>query len=217
MNRRFRPPTVTLHIGGKIYRIFAHSYLSYGEAEARKTYFKKLVIRAIRTRRANKRIVYSPCHNYGFIKSVKVYGKSFVIRGMYRGPRLCRRLISWFFFCKTCAFKRQPRLTGRFYTTSLFDYAFKGTGVVKEDGERVTLDKINKVSDSFCSKSANQLDTKKDFLAQARCFHLNYIDVMLVKGYKVHRRSFSMYNARKLNGFDLNWTLGAVLMTNKFI
>ncbi|XP_031559277.1 ectonucleoside triphosphate diphosphohydrolase 1-like [Actinia tenebrosa] len=217
--RKPKVPVVSLGITGKNYNVFAHSYLGYGEAEARNTFLKKLVRMKIQSTKKAKdedQIVYSPCHNYGFNTSVNVDGKEYIVRGDFRSTRQCQQWLSYFFFCSNCAFKNQPKLSGEFYCSSLFTYAFQATGVVQQNDQIVTLDNIENKADSYCSKSVYKLHIKKDFLAYARCFHLNYIKVMLVKGYRVNENNFVLRNAGKLNGFDLNWSLGAVLMSNNF-
>lgn len=215
--RKPKVPVVSLNITGENYSVFAHSYLGYGEAEARKTFLEKLVRRKIQKSKDKDLIVYSPCHNYGFNTSVNVEGKEYIVRGAFQSAHQCQQVVSYFFFCRNCAFKKQPKLSGEFYCSSLFNYAFQATEVVHQNDQVVTLDNIEEAADSYCSKSVYKLDLKKDFLAYARCFHLNYIEVMLVKGYRVNKKSFVLHNAGKLNGFDLNWTLGAALMSNQFL
>ncbi|KAK3727332.1 hypothetical protein QZH41_018172 [Actinostola sp. cb2023] len=209
-------PSVHLNIAGKPYYIYAHSYLGFGEKEARTTFLEKLVESQVRRRRGSN-IIFSPCHNYGITRTIKVKGKTYEIRGAFYRSAFCDKLIKRWFFCDKCAYKDQPQLVGDFYSFSVFNHAFKGTGVVSRNDEEVTMKMINSRVFPFCIQRSDQLDFKADAYADLRCFQLNYIRALLKYGYRVNWSKFRLHNAGSLNGFELNWTVGAMLLNNKLI
>ena len=211
-----------MEIAGKTYKVFAHSYLGGGGAEALETYLNKLVkvhlLGKKQLRIANGKIIYSPCHNYGFVKDVTVHNTTYEVRGAFVTPKACEKLLKKFFFCNVCEYKNQPRLVGDFYCFSVFTYAFRGTGIVTKDDQKVTMDMIESGTRRFCSKRENELDFKADEYADLRCFQMNYIKALLKFGYRVQKsKNFKLFSANSLGGFDLNWAVGAVLISNDLI
>jgi len=76
------------------------------------------------------------------------------------------------------------------------------------DNNKVTPRKIQRSVKIFCRKDYDQ--KKDDPYAKNNCFAGNYIHELLTAGYKFGRNK-NLRVANSLNGFDLSWTLGAML------
>lgn len=112
---------------------------------------------------------------------------------------------------KRCPFSDQPKLRGKFYGLSGFYYVdLTGIKAVCSDCEnnKVSPRKIGWSSKSFCRKDYNEI--KRGPYAKEDCFGGNYIFELLTAGYKLQLNK-KLRLAYSLNGFDLGWTLGAVL------
>ena len=73
---------------------------------------------------------------------------------------------------------------------------------------KVTPKKIDNSSKEFCSKDYDEI--KEDPYAKDNCFGGNYIYELLTAGYQLSQRK-KIRVTNSLHGFDLGWTLGAVL------
>ncbi|EDO43911.1 predicted protein [Nematostella vectensis] len=207
--------TVVLDLTKGMLPLYAHSYLGYGEQEARKRFIRFLV----NNRRHNRKVITNPCYNSNFEKRVEVDGAEYLMRGGFN-PQMCHMIIKSLFFCLSskkdnCPFHQQPRLKGKFYSFSLFTYAFRETGVVSKNGERIDMETLKRKMLSFCGRDLTEKELANKYTTP-RCFQLNFIYSMLTDGYRVDN-SFELYNGESINGLDLNWTLGAMLSALKVL
>lgn len=206
------PDVAIVDFAGKKYKVFARSYLGFGQDQARERYLG--VIAQKQNCNNSECVVKSPCHNKGFKESLKFGDQERVFEGTAQ-VRRCRKIIRKVFFChlpnvQKCPFHDQPKLKGRFYGFSSFYYILTGIGAVCSDCEnnKVTPRKVNSYSKSFCKKDFDDLE--KNPYAKNQCFGGNFIYELLTEGYRLGLyKKIRVTNS--LNGFKLGWTLGAVL------
>ena len=207
------PDIAIVDFAGKKYKIFARSYLGFGQDQARERYLG-VIAQEQNCAENSECVVKSPCHNKGFKESLKFGDQERVFEGTAQ-VRRCRKVIREVFFChlpdvQKCPFYDQPKLKGRFYGFSSFYYILTGIGAVCSDCEnnKVTPRKVNLYSKSFCKKDYDDLE--KNPYAKNQCFGGNFIYELLTEGYRLGLyRKIRVTNS--LNGFKLGWTLGAVL------
>ncbi|XP_020622389.1 ectonucleoside triphosphate diphosphohydrolase 1-like [Orbicella faveolata] len=204
---------MVIAIAGRNFSIFARSYLGFGQDQARERYLR-VIAQKENCDENSECVVKSPCHNKGFKEPLTFDDQERVFEGTAR-VNLCRRIISKIFFCHSpdleeCPFSDQPKLEGKFYAFSAFYYVLTGIKAVCSDCEnnQVSPAKIRLYSKSFCKTDYNEL--KEDPYAKNDCFGANYIYELLTEGYGL-RPYRKITVANSLNGFDLGWTLGAVL------
>ena len=200
-------------VAGKKYRVFSRSYLGYGQDETRKTYLE-FIAQGSGCGDSSECVVQSPCHNKGFKVHVQVNGQERIFEGTAE-PDACRKIIHDLFFCHSsdlekCPFSDQPKLEGKFYGISAIYYVLRGIGAVCSDCKInvVTLLKVLTSAKSFCKKDYDEIN--KNPYAKNNCFGALYIYELLTSGYQMASNKL-IHVAIKLNGFDLSWTLGAVL------
>ena len=207
------PEIFVIEVAGRNYSLFARSYLGYGQDQARER-FLEFIAQKTKCPKNPACVVKSPCHNIGFKESLKFDDQERIFEGTAR-VKLCKKIIRELFFCrsqdlKKCPFSDQPKLNGKLYGMSAFYYVLTGIDAVCADCEnnKVTPRKIKRASKSFCKKDYN--DIKEDPYAKNDCFGGNYIYELLTTGYQL-RPLKKIRVDNSLNGFDLGWTLGAVL------
>ena len=204
---------IVIPIAGRNFSIFARSYLGFGQDQARERYLD-VIAQKENCAENSECVVKSPCHNRGFKEPLSFGDQERVFEGTAQ-IKLCRRIISKIFFCHStnledCPFSDQPELEGKFYAFAAFYYVLTGINAVCSDCEKnqVSPKKIRSYSTTFCKTNYNEL--KEDPYAKNNCFGANYIYELLTEGYGL--RPYSKIRvANSLNGFDLGWTLGAVL------
>ena len=207
------PEIFVIEVAGRNYSLFARSYLGYGKDQALKRYLISISQNA-NCARNPECVVKSPCHNKGFKESLKFDDQELIFEGTAQ-VKLCKQIIRQLFFCrsqdlKMCPFSDQPKLKETLYGMSALYYVLTDIEVVCSDCEnnKVTPRKIKRASKSFCKKDYN--DIKEDPYAKNDCFDSIYIYELLTAGYKLHPHR-KIRVASSLNGFDLGWTMGAVL------
>ncbi|XP_078379735.1 ectonucleoside triphosphate diphosphohydrolase 1-like [Oculina patagonica] len=204
---------VFIPIAGRNYSIFARTYLGYGQDQARERYLAFIAQKA-NCAEDSECVLKSPCHNKGFKESLAFDDQERIFEGTAQ-VRLCRKIISQIFFCQSqnleeCPFSDQPKLQGEFYGFSAFYYVLTGINAVCSDCEnnKISPAKIRLSTNSFCKTDYN--DIKEDPYAKNDCFAGNYIYELLTDGYGLGLfKKIRVTNS--LNGFNLGWTLGAVL------
>lgn len=200
--------SVSLTIGDKTNCLFARSYLGYGLDLA---YQRYLTIEILAHQSLTNGILESPCHHKGFIQPIpSIKGTNVTVVGKPSVAK-CRSIIEKFFFCKTrdCPFYDQPCLRGEFF-------AFAGIFYTAHDTELLCFHCVKplsaamfeKSSREFCSK--NYEEVKSNPQAKYECFRSNFIYELLTKGYGLPADKMIQVG-NKLEGFDLGWTLGAML------
>ena len=207
------PDVVVVDFSGKKYKVFARSYLGFGQDQARERYLG-VIAQKENCVKNSECVVKSPCHNKGFKESLKFDGQERVFEGT-ADVENCRKIIREVFFCHSpnvlkCPFYDQPKLKGRFYGFSSFYYILTGIDAVCSDCEnnKVTRRKVDLYSKSFCGKDYDDLE--KNPYAKNHCFGGNFIYELLTEGYRLGPyKEIRVTNS--LNGFKLGWTLGAVL------
>ena len=207
------PDVAIVDFAGKKYKIFARSYLGFGQDQARERYLG-VIAQKQNCVKNSECVVKSPCHNKGFKQSLKFGDQERVFEGTAQAET-CKNIIREVFFChlpdvQKCPFYDQPKLKGRFYGFSSFYYILTGIGAVCSDCEnnKVTPRKVNLYSKSFCKK--DYYDLEKNPYAKNQCFGGNFIYELLTEGYRLGLYS-KIRVTNSLNGFKLGWTLGAVL------
>ena len=204
---------VAIPIAGRNFSLFARSYLGFGQDQARERYLG-VIAQKEDCAENSECVVKSPCHNKGFKEPLTFDDQERVFEGTAQ-VNLCRQIISKIFFCHSpnleeCPFSDQPKLEGKFYAFSAFYYVLTGINAVCSycENNRVSSFTIGKYSKSFCKTDYNEV--KEDPYAKNNCFGANYIYELLTEGYGL-RPYRKIRVANSLNGFDLGWTLGAVL------
>ena len=204
---------MVINVGGRNYSVFSRSYLGYGQDQAREHYLDSIAQKA-NCAINNECVVKSPCHNKGFKESLTYGGEESVFEGTAQ-VELCQQVIRKLFFCQTadkqkCPFFDQSKLMGKFFGFSAIYYVLRDIDAVCSDcrHNKVTPRKIDHSSKEFCSKDYDEI--KEDPFAKDNCFAGNYIYELLTAGYQLSQRK-KVRVTNSLNGFDLGWTLGAVL------
>ena len=213
LNRKKSNLTV-IKVSGRTYKVFAHSYLGHGQDEAREKYLRSIVQNADCVRNSGC-ILKSPCHNKGFKGTLKFNDQLKVFEGTAQVD-LCRQMIHGLLFCrsrdlKKCPFSGQPRLRGKIYGISAIYFVLSDIGTVCTDCENneVTPRKIGYSAEEFCRRDYNEININP--YSKNRCFGANYIYELLTTGYKLAKNK-RIAVAGSLHGFDLGWTLGAMLL-----
>ena len=212
------PEIYFIFVGERNYSVFGRSYLGYGQDQARERY---LGLIAQQVNCSNPQcVVESPCHNKGFKEALEFDDQERVFEGTAQ-VRLCRKIIGELFFCRSddlqdCPFSNQPKLRGRFYGISAIYYVLNDIGAVCDDCEnnKVTPRKVSLYSKQFCRKDYGEIMGNP--YAKNNCFGANYIYELLTKGYKLGQYQ-KIAVASSLNGFDLGWTMGAVLHNTRIL
>ena len=74
--------------------------------------------------------------------------------------------------------------------------------------------KIKRHLKSFCGKNYDEINESR--FCKSHCFGANYIYELLTEGYRLKLRE-RIRIANSLNGFDLDWKMGAVLHNAKIL
>ena len=204
-NNRTNTNIFSLTVGGKTYHIFARGYLGYGLNQARQRYLEIITWQSI-----TKGVIKSPCHHKGFQEQMTVRGKVLMMIGT-ASVDICRSIIEKTFFCKTpdCPFYDQPCLQGDFAGFSGIFYAAYGTGMLCYNCMKpLSAAMFDTSSRNFCSKPYQAVNS--DPYAKQNCFQSNFVYQLLTKGYGLPANKMIQVD-NKLRGFDLGWTLGAML------
>ena len=204
--------TISLTVGRKTYHLFARSYLGYGLDEARKQYFETLA----RNPTVNG-VLQSPCHHNGFQDQISINGGMFTIRGTAQ-VKECRSIIQQTFFCKSpnCPFYDQPKLHGDFFGFSGIFYAAYGTGMINcwHCTKPLSPAMYDVSSQHFCAKKYQEVGS--DPYAKNNCFSSNFVFELLSQGYGLPiNKPIEVGN--QVEGFDMGWTLGAMLYNLKLL
>ena len=111
---------------------------------------------------------------------------------------------------KKCPFSNQPNLRGKFYGFSALYYALTDINAVCSHCQNnfVTPGKIDVHLKSLCGENYDEIN--KNRYCRDRCFSANYIYELLTAGYRLSLKK-KIRIANSLNGFDLDWKMGAVL------
>ena len=206
---------VTLTLGGREFHVFSRSYLGYGLDQALGRLMNFLV-EGKNCSESQGCKVKSPCHFRGYEESKNINGMDWKFVGTAQVKK-CRSIIKKVFFCKNdspeCPFHDQPSLKGRFLGESGMYYVTYGIGML-ETSDKVSAQELGKTSKTYCKQPYD--DVKIDPYAKTNCFGANYIYELLTDGYNLPaKKKVSML--KTLNGFDLGWTLGAVLYNAKLL
>ena len=202
-----RNDTVSLTIGDTKNRLFSRSYLGYGLDLA---YQRYLTIQILSHQSLTNGNFDSPCHHKGFKEPIFIQGTNVTVVG---NPSVaeCRSIIEKFFFCKRpdCPFYDQPSLQGEFF-------AFAGIFYTAHDTELLCFHCVKPLSAAmfeessrkFCAKKYQEVKSNPN--GKYNCFRSNFIYELLTKGYGLPDEKMIQVG-NKLKGFDLGWTLGAML------
>ena len=205
----------TLTLGGKDYEVFSRSYLGYGLDQARDRFHEVLFEDAWYCSKGEECVVLNPCQLWGYNEVRNIDGVLVNFTGL---PNMgdCRNTIKQAFFCKTkdCPFHDQPLLKGPFVGISGFYYTLKDIGMLHETN-KVTLSGIAKYSRAFCKQ--NYVDLEDNPFAHKLCFDSNYLLMQLKQGYRLRLTNNEITALSSLNGFNVGWTLGALLYNTKML
>lgn len=213
-NNKTSSDVFTIEVAGNKYNIFSRSYLGYGQDQARETYLD-FIAKGSNCGDDPTCVVKSPCHNNGFNDTLEFHGQKRIFEGTDKFD-ICDEIVHDLFFChdsenlEKCPFSDQPKLEGKFYGISAIYYVLTDIGAVCSDCKInvATPRKVLTYAKSFCGKDYE--DVKEDPYAKDNCFGSVYIYQLLTSGYKLSPSKIIKV-ATTLNGFDLSWTLGAVL------
>ena len=204
--------TIALTVAGKPYHLFARSYLGYGLNEARKRHFETLA----KNPPVNG-VLQSPCHHNGFQDQISISGRMFTIRGTAQVEE-CRSIIQQTFFCKSpnCPFYDQPKLPGDFFGFSGIFYAAHGTGMINcwHCTKPLSPAMYDVSSRRFCAKKYHEVSS--DPYAKNTCFSSNFVYELLSQGYGLPADKL-IEVGNQVNGFNVGWTLGAMLYNMKML
>lgn len=197
-----------LDVGGKRYNLFARSYLGFGMDQARGKYLGSLP--------SINGALESPCHHKGFQEQVVVNGKMSTVVGT-ADVLACRSVIDKTFFCaeSNCPFHDQPNLRGDFFGFSGIFYSCRDAGIIcSKCTEPLSPSMIDKGSRAFCGKKYEEVSSNP--YAKNVCFEVNYVHELLTKGYGLCDDE-TILVGRKLGGYSLGWTLGAMLYNSEVL
>ena len=213
-----------LVVNGTARRLFSHSYMHSGQAEAIKRYAQILANSQPNDGGSEVVQLPSPCHNEG-------YNETFTLQ--CAGQPCSRMLVgsgNWT-ACKPytnqllnldnecllppCAAHGvyQPPVTGvTFYAVSAFFFTANGTGLIGPEGKPTGLStaQLENAGDTWCKRpwaEAKAINSRgSDF-----CFSSAYIPSLL-DAYRIPRDSTtSVIYANKIGGFSASWALGAMI------
>ena len=192
--------------------LFARSYLGYGLNEARKRYFETLA----KNPPVNG-VLPSPCHHNGFEDQISISGRMFTIRGTAQVEE-CHSIIQQTLFCKSpnCPFYDQPKLPGDFSGFSGIFYAAHGTGMINcwHCTKPLSPAMYDVSSRRFCAKKYHEVSS--DPYAKNTCFSSSFVYELLSQGYGLPADKL-IEVGNQANGFNVEWTLGAMLYNMKML
>ncbi|NXL15324.1 ENTP8 diphosphohydrolase, partial [Setophaga kirtlandii] len=220
-----------LTLYGYSYKIYAHSYLCYGQDEMLKRLAKELIVESLPSTR-----VQHPCYPEGYEETVSLSslraspctgsdprlapGPSAVTlqgRGSASACRAALRSLLNPSACgQDCAFP-QPPLRGQFIAFSAFYYNFKFLNLT----EGQPLATVTEAIEGLCSRSwqdvcSSAWSHKNPKRLPKYCANANYILILLLDAYKFNESSWNnICFQMKAGGADVGWTLGYMLnLTN---
>ena len=205
--------TLSLTLGERKINLFSKSYLGYGLEQA---YHRYLTIQMLSQQSLTKGLVKSPCHFKGSKENVTIGHLVVVIEGT-ASIETCRSFILEAFFSGSdgSPFYDQPDLEGDLFGYAGIFYIARNLGLV-ESGEikPLSVATFEKTSRKSCSEDYKQTHTHKSVTRD--CFRSNFIYELLAKGYGLNEDK-AIQVGNKLEGFDLGWTLGAVLYNTRLL
>ncbi|KAM7003619.1 ectonucleoside triphosphate diphosphohydrolase 8-like [Passerculus sandwichensis] len=224
-----------LTLYGYRYRIFAHSYLCYGQDEMLKRLAQELIVGSFPSTR-----VLHPCYPKGYEEPVSLSwlraspctggaprlapGDSAVTLEGSGNASACLAALRSLLNLSACGHSQdcaldgvpQPPLRGRFIAFSAFYYNFKFLNLT----EGQPLAAVREAIEGFCSRSWQDLSSSYPAESPKRlpryCANANYILTLLLHAYKFNESSWSnICFQMKAGGADVGWTLGYMLnLTN---
>ncbi|XP_029206086.2 ectonucleoside triphosphate diphosphohydrolase 1-like [Acropora millepora] len=205
--------TLSLTLGERKINLFSKSYLGYGLEQA---YHRYLTIQMLSQQSLTKGVVKSPCHFKGSKENVTIGHLVVIIEGT-ASIETCRSFILEAFFSGSdgSPFYDQPDLEGDLFGYAGIFYIARNLGLV-ESGEikPLSVATFEKTSRKSCSEDYKQTHTHKSVTRD--CFRSNFIYELLAKGYGLNEDKVIQVG-NKLEGFDLGWTLGAVLYNTRLL
>ncbi|XP_033102843.1 ectonucleoside triphosphate diphosphohydrolase 1-like [Anneissia japonica] len=224
-----------LRLYGVNYNVYSHSYLCYGDVEAKRMYIAQLIEDANFTE-----IIFNPCGNEGFNETVTqedVWSPpctnrpmdvaiplnfTFKLVGKGNGDECRRKALNLItgdsIPCthQSCGLNGvfQPPVYGEFMAFSSFYYTTTGIGL----GETASMSELNQGALDYCQRSWEDVkNTNKEEYVKTYCFNANYIYAVLVNGYKFTEDSWNIRFVRKVNGLSVSWALGYMLNATNMI
>uniref|UniRef100_A0A8C9NAA0 Ectonucleoside triphosphate diphosphohydrolase 8 n=1 Tax=Serinus canaria TaxID=9135 RepID=A0A8C9NAA0_SERCA len=225
-----------LTLYGYSYKIYAHSYLCYGQDEMLKRLAKELIVESSPSTR-----VHHPCYPKGYKETMSL--SSFRASPCTDGsdPRLplgdstitlegsgtasaCLAALRRLFNSSACGQGQdcaldggyQPPLRGQFIAFSAFYYNFKFLNLT--EGQPLAV--VREAIEGLCTRSWKDLSssypTENPKRLPKYCANANYILTLLLDAYKFNETSWNnICFQMKAGGADVGWTLGYMLnLTN---
>ncbi|XP_048734451.1 uncharacterized protein LOC125650318 [Ostrea edulis] len=207
----------TLRIAGRIFNLYSHSYLNFGQ-----DYMDKRIKDFLIERNPLVTVISNPCalknDNYTYDsedKTVIFLGSS--------SPSECLNIISIFLqkshstcYPKPCAIGSiyQPSIgSDIFYATVGFAFTAADLNATDSLG-RLDINKLNKTAHIYCSKTieyATSVYKVPQEYGSITCMTALYITELLTFSYGFPVNTNRIYSSRKINGKSLGWPFGAVL------
>lgn len=203
--------TLALKLGNYVYHLFSRSYLGYGLNEAIKKYVHEIFLK-----KGAVNVIESPCHLEGYEEETTISGHIVKIEGKPSVP-LCRSIIKEIFFCKNpgCPFYDQPRLQGDFVGISGMFYTALDIGLLCYSCVKpLSPVMFDENSRQFCANRYQ--DVSSNPYAKVDCFRGNYVYELLSQGYDLPPDK-TIEVGKKMGGFNLGWTLGAMIYNGEYL
>lgn len=205
-------------LSGRTYHLYAHSYLFYGQ-----NYIVQRINDFLCVNRSSLTEVANPCMLKGDNKTHMFLGQSVHIFGTADVAK-CLNIIDHFLktaednwcYPKPCAIARtyQPPVGDEvFFAVAAFRYAPEYLRAI-DASDRLNVSLLRTRAETYCSKTyaevvATGLEAQ---YGSEYCIMGLYIHSLLIDAYRFNETRNTVYALKKINGVDIDWTMGAMLL-----
>lgn len=208
-----------LVFGGQTHILYQHSYLGYGLMEARRRVKQANVKQHIQNDPEHHNPIYNVCVRQGFSDRVTMAdGEIIETMGSAEGFSSCHRLVQKELFntacpVQPCAFDGvyQPRLTDAFPDADIYAFSYiydrlEPLGIK----ESFQVQDIEALVDRVCRGQVEKAAMDEWHSNANYCLDTAYIYALLRDGYQLEGSRW-VRTARRLNGVETSWCVGAAL------
>ena len=207
----------------KDYKLYTHSFLSYGQDEARKSLYEIAAEKAKTASGSIPQEIPFPCFLSGYKEqaTLKIDGQEHTLVGTGNYD-LCSEyevtMLNLNAPCETspCSIDGtyQPKYNGLFYAMSGFYYTADFFGF--SSGEKATRASMFKSKgNEFCAmnwdNAVKQYPKVPEKNLKMYCFTASYIHNILTKGFGFGENEDRFYFTKEVYGSELNWALGGLI------